>query len=214
MLREFWYWLVRIKREMRKNNGKYVLAAVFLLLGAGFLAFPFVREAYQNQKQQEMLNQWWTGLLQLEVPVGEASAALEAEAAEEREVVGILEIAAIDLSQPILKGATKANLSYSLATLEPTDVPGEIGNFVVTGHNSRTYGRHFNRLHEVKTGDIVEVVLRDRTVSFVVDSIQVIEDKDIWIADSDKETSRITLITCYYAEDRTTKRLAVQGHKR
>lgn len=202
---------------MQRNNKKFIISAVLFIAGICLIAFPFLKESYQDYKQQKIMNEWRQGLLQVEdLAEGTDSAVKkeEQEAAEgERQVAGILEIDSIDLMQPVLKGSTKSNLNYSVSTLEPTGVPGEIGNFVITGHNSRTFGRHFNRLHEVKEGDIVKIILQNQTISYEIDSIQVIEAEDIWIAESDEENSRITLITCYYAEDGTTKRLAVQGHK-
>lgn len=216
----------RKRKNKKPDRRKIITAVIFFLIGCCFFIYPFALEAYQDYRQEKMLNEWRKGLLLVEnIPLEKTADEIADETGgytseeitsqdSDMEIVGILKIDGIELMQPIIRGAADSNLNYSVTTLEPTGVPGEIGNFTVVGHNSRTFGRHFNRLQEVKEGDIVTVILADKSLSFTVDSIQVIEPEDMWILDGDGINSRITLITCYYGEDGTTKRLAVKGiHK-
>lgn len=133
------------------------------------------------------------------------------EKAKGESVVGVLRIPAIDLEQPVLKGATKQNLSISLATVEPTGMPGAVGNFAVAGHNSRTYGRHFNRLQELEKGDELFVDTGTESYTYEVIDSYVVEAEEVWVLGDTIDGAEITLITCYYPQEGKTQRLIVKG---
>lgn len=127
------------------------------------------------------------------------------------DVVGILRIPAIGLENPVLKGSTKQNLNLSVATVEPTGTPGVDGNFVIAGHNSRTYGRHFNRLAELKNGDELFVDTEGGNYAYMVTDVYVVEAEDVWVLDDTIDGAEITLITCYYPKEGKPQRLVVKG---
>jgi len=123
---------------------------------------------------------------------------------------GMLTIEAINLHLPILKGATESNMQISVASMEHTGRPGEIGNYAVAGHRSRTYGRNFNRLDEVAKGDLIEVSNGKNSYNYiVVEKIYVLPD-ETWVLNSDNDKREITLITCHPVID-ATHRLIVKG---
>lgn len=127
------------------------------------------------------------------------------------EVVGILRIPAIELEQPVLKGATERNLNVSVATVEPTGTPGAEGNFVIAGHNSRTYGRHFNRLAELKNGDELFLNIGTEIYTYRVVDVYVVEAEDVWVLGDTMDGAEITLITCHYPKEGKAQRLIIKG---
>lgn len=228
-----------LKRKRRKARTKRIIIAVgFIVVGICICIYPYLTESYYERKQQEILREWkMLNSLQQQTEAerenstetgrkngkdaGKNTEALgtytevvgEKDSHGVQNVQGILQIPSIELEQPILKDATDTNLKYSLCTIEPTGIPGKIGNYVIAGHKSRTQGKHFNRLHEVKVGDVVYVILKKETVQYEITDIQVIEPTDTWILESDGQSSILTLITCDYSENGVKKRLAVQGEK-
>lgn len=199
------------------------LGAACILLGISIIAAPFIKEAYEDHRQQEILKLWKQEMQQIEEAgetagtetlrepgTTEDTAETNAEQSD-AELVGVLKIPSIELEQPILKGATEQNLNLSVATVEPTGSPGEDGNFAIAGHNSRTYGRHFNRLVELAPGDELIVDTGEESYTYVVADIYIVEAEDVWVLGDTIAGGEITLITCYYPEQGDTQRLIVKG---
>ena len=112
---------------------------------------------------------------------------------------GILTIPKIDLEMPILRGATDFNLKVGLASLEEAGLPGQEGNYCVSGHHARAYGRQFNRLSEMATGDIVYVTDKTQVYTYEVFDIRLVKEDEMWVTEPHAEYPAIlTLITCDY----------------
>lgn len=195
---------------------KIYLGIGCILFGICVMLIPFVKESGEDQRQQEILTQWQQEMSQIEseeeMPGIESNTERETDSRENlEEEVGILRIPAIELESPVLKGSTKQNLNLSVATIEPTGTPGADGNFVITGHNSRTYGRHFNRLDEIKKGDELFVDTRTGNYVYKVTDIYVVEAEDVWVLGDTIDGAEITLITCHYPKEGKTQRLIVKG---
>lgn len=123
---------------------------------------------------------------------------------------GVLSIEAIDLVMPILTGATRQNLHLSIASIEGTAKAGQPGNYGIAGHRSRTRGRNFNRLGEVREGDVLQVETADGSYHYAVDEILLVLPEDTWVLAGDGASRRITLVTCDPMID-PTHRLIVKG---
>lgn len=115
---------------------------------------------------------------------------------EEEEGLGTILIDVIDLKLPILEGATKQNLQHAAAHMTETAPLGHIGNAAIAAHRSRTAGRLFNRLDEVKVGD--EIIVRSKGEQFVytVYEISVVEPTDVSVLENRGSERTLTLITC------------------
>lgn len=194
---------------------KRYLAIGCIILGIWVMMIPSVKESVEDQRQQKILTQWKQEMNR--IGSGEKTAetgkniAKRISAKENSEVVGVLRIPIIELEQPVLKGATEHNLNLSVATVEPTGKPGADGNFALAGHNSRTYGRHFNRLAELKIGDELFVDTRRETYAYRVTDVYVAGAEDVWVLDDSMDGAEITLITCHYPKEGKKQRLIVKG---
>ncbi|WP_342481029.1 class D sortase [Paenibacillus sp. FSL L8-0340] len=111
-------------------------------------------------------------------------------------VTGIITIDKIDLKLPILEGATKANMKHAAAHMKETAPIGEIGNAAIAAHRSRTAGRLFNRLNEVKVGDTISVKTSDQEYEYEVYDISIVEPTDVSVLNGNKQDKILTLITC------------------
>src|SRR5690606_12418868 len=111
-------------------------------------------------------------------------------------VIGLLQIEKINLTIPILKGATEENLKIGAGMMANTSPLGSIGNTGIAAHRSFTYGRMFNRLDEITVGDIVEVETFEGVLKYeVFDKMLVLPD-DTSVLNPVENESIITLITC------------------
>jgi sortase A len=111
-------------------------------------------------------------------------------------VQGTIEIDSIGLREPILEGATDETLRYGIGTVVSKRQPGITGNYVLAGHNSRTSGKHFNRIHELKEGDHIVITTEHGVYDYAVASQSIVEPTDLSVLDQTESATELTLITC------------------
>ncbi len=110
--------------------------------------------------------------------------------------IGIIYIDKIQLKLPVLNGSTGKHLDKGAGHLPGTDLPGEYGNSAIAAHRSHTYGRFFNRLNELETGDIIRLQsLSDEFYYYVYDK-KIVKPQDVSVLKRNSQEKRVTLITC------------------
>jgi sortase A len=126
---------------------------------------------------------------------------------------GILKIEKISLSLPILRGATKRNLDFSISSIDGTGKPWATGNYAIAGHRSHAFGRNFNRLDELIIGDYLEVIdLENNHYSYIIKEKIIVNAEDTWVLNSIKNKREITLVTCHpLYEKNPPTRLIIKG---
>jgi sortase A len=112
---------------------------------------------------------------------------------------GVLTINSIDVNSPILNGNSANNLDVGIVHLVGSADMGADGNYILAGHKSRIYGRHFSRLHEMKIGDLVQVTNGLNTYQYQVTEIKHVTANDTSVL-ADSADPIITLITCDYTQ--------------
>jgi sortase A len=102
----------------------------------------------------------------------------------------------------IIEGVSVADLRKGPGHYPGTAMPGQIGNFVVSGHRT-TYLAPFNRLGELRAGDRILIDTRAGQFVYEVTSTKVVQPTDVSVAAPVPEhpqanpTKRlITLTTC------------------
>ena len=210
-----------------------IISTTLIIIGLICIVYPKIGELYINYQQQRLIKGWKESLPiideinddenidnenrlnevdenKLENHIDNKNKENSKKKHTKDNMEGILNIEKIKLSLPILKGATKKNLSISLASLENTGHPGEIGNYAIAGHRSHTYGRNFNRLDEVEVGDIIEVNKGKEDYKYIVSEKIYVKPEETWVLYNNNEDKEITLITCHPMIN-PTHRLIVKG---
>lgn len=127
---------------------------------------------------------------------------------------GTIQIASISCSLPVWEGAGKVEMRYGTGHMPCSVLPGMTGNCVIYGHRMREYGSMFNRLGEVKKGDVICLSSKERSFAYIVDQIEVISPSLLsFYINAEDELPRVTLITCT-PTGVATHRLIVIGHLR
>jgi sortase A len=67
---------------------------------------------------------------------------------------------------------------------------------VLAGHNSRTPGKHFNRIHELKKGDIIAITTEHAVYDYTVASQTIVDPTDLSVLEQTGTAAELTLITC------------------
>lgn len=112
--------------------------------------------------------------------------------------IGILTIPKIGARLPVTAGVTEEQLKISEGWVMQTAPIGSVGNAVVAGHRSYTWGRHFNRLDELEAGDeIIYTKQGGETMRFVVyETLTVEPDDPAVFAAPPVGQAQLTLYTC------------------
>ncbi|WP_160849148.1 class D sortase [Pontibacillus yanchengensis] len=203
------------------------IALLFIVIGIGVISFPFVQNQYVAYEQDKLLHQLEaeegqevSGEESLPQRYEELNAILDQEAASttspetkekpSKNLIGKMEISAINLELPILNGASMENLKVAVGRLSGTGIPGEVGNTALAAHRSYKYGKLFNRLDEVKIGDSINIETGNHTYAYQVENVFRVLPTDLSVLKQPETGSILTLITCDPIQD-PTHRLIVQA---
>lgn len=111
-------------------------------------------------------------------------------------VIGKIRISSIDLVMPILMGASEKNLNRGAAVIAGTSAFGEVGNVGIAAHRGRSYGLFFNRLDELKEGDVIEITSDNQIFKYTVYKTHIVEPTDVSVLYRSKKDKVLTLVTC------------------
>ena len=121
-------------------------------------------------------------------------------------VVGTIEIPAIDLNYPILQKANKSSLETSVAFLYGAGI-NQVGNSVIVGHNYRN-GLFFSNNKRLDIGDIIYVTdnSKNRLTYRIYDKFETTPEDASFYSRDTAGIPEITLSTC---NDDSSKRLII-----
>jgi sortase A len=85
----------------------------------------------------------------------------------------LLRIPKIHLEAPVLDGTDDLSLNRAVGYIVGTARPGENGNIRIAGHRDG----FFRGLKDVGTGDVIEIVTRNETTTYVIDQITIVTGK-------------------------------------
>ncbi|MBO3746019.1 class E sortase [Streptosporangiaceae bacterium NEAU-GS5] len=121
-----------------------------------------------------------------------------------------------DYRYAIVEGVDADSLRRGPGHYPGTAQPGEIGNFVISGHRT-TYAAPFNRIDELRTGDDIIVDTREKRYVYEVTQKKVVDPQQLDVIDAVPERpgvfphkAVITLTTCH-PEYSARERLVVYG---
>lgn len=192
---------------MKKRIGNLlILIAISILIIVGYGMF-------ENKQHQEQLIESFAGIKTeaatnkaLEVSHGSTPSIKET-----KEIEGILNIDAIDLKAPVVRGAAPEKLNKALGTIDGLDEFGTLnGTSAIAGHQSHVFGQFFNRLDELQIGDQFELETITDTLRYEIFDIQVVKPEKVDVLKRQKGITLLSLVTCY--PERSNKfRLVVQA---
>lgn len=129
-------------------------------------------------------------------------------------VMGYIYIPKIDITLPIYHGTDEAVLQMAIGHLEGTSLPvgGRGSHCVLSGHRGLPSAKLFSDLDKMAEGDTFSLTIMNRTLTYEVDQIRVVEPTDLSDLSIEKGKDYCTLVTCTpYGIN--THRLLVRGHR-
>ena len=117
----------------------------------------------------------------------------------EDEIIGVLEIPAIELTMPIYLGASDDHLAAGAAVLGNTSAPigGDNTNCVIAGHRGWRGADYFRHIDRLQAGDTVQVINLWETLTYTVADIQIIQPHEVDKIKIQQSRDLLTLLTCH-----------------
>lgn len=115
------------------------------------------------------------------------------------QAIGKIKIEKIGVDMPIAEGSTKYNLRVAIGHYSYSAAAGDPGLSIYLGHRMYDYGRHFNRLGEIISGDQVVIESKDTRYTYEVDGISIIDPQElpVYFNEQTNGENRILLVTCH-----------------
>ena len=117
----------------------------------------------------------------------------------EDEIIGVLEIPAMELTMPVYLGASDAHLAAGAAVLGNTSAPigGANTNSVIAGHRGWEGADYFRHIDRLQVGDTVTLTNLWETLIYTVTDIQIIQPHEIEKIKIQQGRDLLTLVTCH-----------------
>lgn len=223
-----------------KKNGTTLLLVLIFLVGLGLVLYPTVGKLQSSRQQSGVIvsyveNIGLTDPEQYELLWAEATAhneeltqkgihwlltdeELEAYNAyldtDGTGVMAYIDIPVIECSLPVYHGTSESVLQKGVGHMEGSSLPvgGEGTHCVLTGHTGLPNARLFTDIDRLKEGDTFMLHTLDRTLTYEVDRITIVEPDDLSELVIAEGEDYCTLVTCTpYGIN--THRLLVRGRR-
>ena len=115
------------------------------------------------------------------------------------EIIGVLEIPAMELIMPVYLGASDAHLAAGAAVLGSTSAPigGDNTNCVIAGHRGWRGADYFRHIDRLQAGDTVTLTNLWETLTYTVADIQIIQPHEVEKIKIQQGRDMLTLVTCH-----------------
>ena len=183
----------------------------------------FLKEAKQPYPELLTDLQEYNERIYAEWQVGLANAeACEEPAVELKEfgidddVIGVLEIPALELVMPVYLGASDSHLAAGAAVLGNTSAPigGVNTNCVIAGHRGWYGADYFRHIDRLQVGDTVTITNLWETLTYTVVDIQIIQPHEAEKIKIQPGRDLLTLITCHPYASGGRQRLVIYCERR
>ena len=107
----------------------------------------------------------------------------------EDEIIGVLEIPAMELTMPVYLGASDAHLSAPIG--------GDNTNCVIAGHRGWRGADYFRYIDRLQVGDTVKLTNLWEILTYTVTDIQIIQPHEVDKIKIQQSRDLLTLLTCH-----------------
>lgn len=181
----------RKERRNRKIAGKALIAT-----GSFLIVFVVAINVIDLVKSRFAINEFKQAQAQIVVAkIDDSDNKNDNVTSRDDAAMCLLRIPKINLEEAVKEGSTRGVLSSALGHVENTAMPGEDGNCCIAGHRNYAFGKYFNRLDEITTGDVIELETKDNLYQYEVVGVEVVQPEDVSVLDYE-EGQNLTLITC------------------
>ena len=232
--------MIKSKKKWNKGKTATVILLVIFFIGLSVLLYPTVSSYWNSKTQSEAIldyekmlssykpedftalieeaNEYNEALYELDFPLHEY-AALESKYRKTLDVsgtgmIGYVTVPKINQELPLYHGTSDTVLSVAAGHLQGSALPvgGKGTHCVVSAHRGLPTATLFTHLDRMEIGDTFYFTILDRTYTYEVDQIRIVEPDDTSLLQAEEGKDYCTLLTCTpYGIN--TQRLLVRGHQ-
>ena len=223
---------------MKKRKTTIILLISFFI-GLSVLLYPTVSSYWNSKTQSEaivdyesMLSQYkpedYTAIFEAAEDYNRRLAALEDPFVQHgtlndyfsilniggQGMMGYITVPKINQELPVYHGTSDGVLSVAVGHLQGSSLPigGEGNHCVVSAHRGLPTAVLFTHLDRMEIGDLFYFTILDRTITYEVDQIRIVDPDDASLLQAVEGKDYCTLLTCTpYGIN--THRLLVRGHQ-
>lgn len=228
-----------MKSWLKKNRINLILIGI-VLLGLGLIAYPGFADWWNSFHQSRAVASYAESVANLDASkYSEMLAGAEAYNADlakigvqwimtdeqmaeynrqlavtDSGIMGYIDIPKIRVTLPIYHGTDETILQIAIGHIAGTSLPvgGASTHCVVSGHRGLPSARLFTDIDKLVEGDTFTMTVLNRTVTYEVDQIRIVEPTDLSNLQIEEGKDFCTLVTCTpYGIN--THRLLVRGHR-
>lgn len=113
-------------------------------------------------------------------------------------ILGYIEIPSIQVMLPVYHGVEESVLQIAVGHIEGSSLPvgGESTHSVLSGHRGLPSAKLFTNLDQMAEGDLFMLNVLDRTLTYQVDQILIVEPEDLSALEIEQGKDYCTLVTC------------------
>lgn len=223
-----------------KKHGTTILLVIIFALGLGLLLYPTVSDWWNSQHQsraiatyteavdnldENTIDEYIKGAKEYNRIISDKKGYQILNESDRKKyesvlditgtgIMAYIEIPLIDVSLPVYHGVSESVLQIAVGHLEWTSLPvgGESTHCVLSGHRGLPSAKLFTNLDKLVAGDIFMLHILDRTITYQVDQILIVEPEDTSALAVEEGKDLCTLVTCTpYGIN--SHRLLVRGHR-
>ena len=122
-----------------------------------------------------------------------------------------------DFARPVIEGSSRSVLKKGVGHYPGTAMPGQVGNFAVSGHRT-TYGRPFHNIDVLRKGDFIIVETKTNYVVYAVDRHTLVRPWQVEVIapvpehPGDKPTDAMMTMTSCHPKYSATQRYVTFSH--
>lgn len=228
-----------MKSWFKKHRTNLILIGI-VLLGMGLIAYPGFADWWNSLHQSRAVASYAESVANLDankysemladaeaynaelakigaqwIITDEQMAKYESElAVTDSGIMGYIDIPKIRVTLPIYHGTDETILQIAIGHIAGTSLPvgGASTHCVVSGHRGLPSARLFTDIDKLVEGDTFTMTVLNRTVTYEVDQIRIVEPTDLSNLQIEEGKDYCTLVTCTpYGIN--THRLLVRGHR-
>ena len=217
-----------------------IILLIAFFIGLSVLLYPSISSYWNSKTQSEAIVDYeailaaykpedYTAVFEAAEAYNQALAALDMPLREYQQLedtywktldisgtgmMGYLTVPKINQELPVYHGTSDAVLGFAVGHFQGTGLPvgGEGNHSAVSAHRGLPTAVLFTHLDRMELGDLFYFTILDRTFTYEVDQIRIVEPQDVNLLLPEEGKDYCTLITCTpYGIN--THRLLVRGHQ-
>ncbi|MGD6802218.1 class D sortase [Rossellomorea aquimaris] len=166
------------------------LSILMLTAGVGLIGYAGYHIFKQKVEQDGALQE---AKAQIVTKESQAKGELSSYSFQKGDIVGILDIPALDRELPIIEGTDEEELEKGVGHYSSTKLPNQQDRIFLAGHRDTV----FKKMGELKEGDQLNVEMSNGTYTYEIYEMFIVKEDDMSVVQSTNPDEILTLSTCY-----------------